>query len=286
MVSQRIKKFPTNKKQPSPQVHQRYLLRSLGQTLLGVVVIMAVICGAQYNGVTGGSTWQKPIPISTRLNQFIDYRTLHRTGDAVYYRIQVAEPSSVRMLISLSRQASKYFAPQVVVYAPYSETIGPIIPVEQPPKTLASLYPMTQTKEVFDAFTQTLTTYRLEAQPIFKSAGTYTFAIYNAGRTAGQYKFTLQRKNSSAEWHDAWQMPKRWWQDQMFAGFSWLSFITPLLIGLSLWLLYLRLDHHQLHVHKSYHKKVPQVLMKKVGGTIQASQIQKPIKRRITKKKT
>lgn len=202
-----------------------------------------------------GLTWQVPIDISADQQPFIHYAKLYTTGDAVYYRVTVSAPSSIRFEVSTSRSATSKFAPQVVLFQPNDTTVGPILPVEQPPQTIALVYPITQPRESFDAFTQTVSSVRLEARPVFYIPGTYTFAIYNAGSSGGQFKFTLVQGTSNAVWQDAWQMPYRWWQDQTFAGFSWLTLITPLLLGLCVWSVYLRLDHHRLHVHKTYAKK-------------------------------
>lgn len=225
--------------------------------MVAIIVLLAAVAGSRPTSAAEGESWHQPVTITVGRKQFVDYRTLRTTGDAVYYQVTLKEPSRVRFEVSIPRSASPKFVPQVVVFQPNDVTIGPLLPLEQPPQTIALVYPVTQPRIVFDAFTQTLTTVRLEAQPSFAQAGTYTFAVYNAGTVAGQFKFSLDQGASLAQWQDAWQMPTRWWRDQMFAGFSWLTLITPLLIGLCLWLVYLRLDHHRLHVHKIYPSRPP-----------------------------
>jgi len=201
---------------------------------------------------SNGTNWKNPISITDRPQQFIHYHSFQKTGDVSYYRFQVSQPTTARFEISLPRSANAKFAPQLVIFEPSSATIGPILPIEQPPLTIAQVYPVTQPRQAMNAFTQTLSTVRLEAQPEFTVAGTYLFAVYNAGSAAGNFKLVVDHGSSLAQWQDAWLMPVRWWQDQAFAGLSLLTLITPVLIGLALWFVYLRLDHHQLHVHKTY----------------------------------
>ncbi|MEK7537596.1 MAG: hypothetical protein AAB619_01325 [Patescibacteria group bacterium] len=228
-------------------------LRLIGRILLAIAIVGLTVIGSRPTTAAGtGDSWQQPVTINVNARQFTDYRTLRATGDAVYYRLTVDQPRRVRIQISISRSAAAKFAPQVVLFRPHDTTVGPILPVEQPPETIALVYPMTAPRVVFDVFTQTLYTVRLEAQPVWPTAGTYIFAVYNAGSAGGQYRFLLDRGSAVAQWPDAWQLPIRWWRDQAFAGFSWLTFITPALIALGLWLVWLRLDHHQLHPHKKY----------------------------------
>lgn len=247
-----------SRRRESHSIHYLHMsmLRALGQIIIAVTLVFIVVVSTQSTLATDGTTWPEAKNIKLSGGQFIDYRRLSETGDAVYYRVDIAVPSIVRFDVSISRSASTKFVPQVVVYEPSDQTIGPLLPLDQPPETIARVYPITQTRTVFNAFTQTQTDVRLEAQPEFTVPGTYIFAVYNAGTVGGQYRLMLDRGASIAQWQDAWQMPKRWWQDQAFAGFSWLTLITPALITLVVWLVYLRLDHHQLHVHKAYPQPV------------------------------
>lgn len=218
------------------------------------IFLVLVIGGSAvyFTASTDGKVWQQPIPIPDRSPQFIDYQSLQKTGDVRYYRLHISQPTTTRIELSIPRSVSRKFVPQLVIFEPSDVTIGPILPFDQPLLTLAQVYPATQPRQVVNAFTQTLSTVRLEAQPELTAPGSYILAVYNAGSSAGHVKLTVDRGTSLTQWQDAWLMPVRWWQDQSFAGLSFLTLITPVLIGLTLWFVYLRLDHHQLHPHRKY----------------------------------
>ncbi len=227
--------------------------RLLGGTLIAVILVtLAIIFSWPANKTKIGPTWDKPIVINQSLRQFTDYRTIAPIGGVIYYRLTVSRPTTLILNVNIPRSASPNFAPQAVMFEPDPQTIGPLLPIAQPPQTIAIVYPMTPPTEVFDPATQTSSTVRLSATPNLPGAGTYLLAVYNAGRTTGRYQLILRDQSNMMPWSEAWWMPLGWWHEQVFAGFSWLTLITPLLAALGAWLIYLRLDHHQLHVHKTY----------------------------------
>ncbi len=213
--------------------------------------------------VFGASSLQQPIQIPTS-GTFLNYQELTGIGDVAYYSLHVTVPETITVHISIPNNAAERFAPQFVVFSPNTLTIGPILPIIQPQNTIAAVYPITPVQPLFNSLTQTDYTSRLVAQPRLQSVGEYTLAVYNAGTSGGKYRLTIDRGNSATQltW-DIWNMPLQWWHDQLFAGFGWYTLMTPVLLFLFGWLVYLRLDHHQLHAHKKYPPKPSTIKPKK-----------------------
>lgn len=237
--------------------HRMRQARMLGNLFLAAAIVgLAVVFSPPTSAANVGTTWNTAVPVQPSSIDFLDYRQLSGTGDVVYYRLDVTQAARFQLRLSLSSLADEKFAPRVVHFRPSLTTIGPILPFEQPPQTLAVVYPMVPEKTVFDPYTQAAYDVRLQMMVMLNDPGRHYLAIYNAGSAAGQYRLEMSQGRSVAALQDTWMMPVQWWRDQTFAGFSWRTLITPGLIALGLWLVYLRLDHHQLHPHKKYPKRL------------------------------
>lgn len=231
-------------------------IKKISTIIVGLFIVVLVVVFSLPSRAAGvGETWQRPIIISADHETALYYGQLDKTGDAVYYQMTITTPQTLALRIDVARQANAKFAPQLVVYEPYTTTIGPLLPMDQPPQTIARVYPMTRVEEIFDLTTQVSYAVRLQAEPELAVPGTYRLAVYNAGSAGGTYRLVLGNNTMMAKWPDVWMMPIYWWHDQTFTGFSWLTLIFPVILALLLWLVYLRLDYHQLHVHKKYPKR-------------------------------
>jgi hypothetical protein len=176
-------------------------IKILSAICLGLFITVLVICLSQPSrAAKQGSTWQRPRTLNSKQELVLNYGKLEATGDAVYYRLSIAASLTVKFQIDIPRHASSKFAPQLVVFEPYTSTIGPLLPLAQPPQTIALVYPMTTVKEVFNPATQTAYAVRLEAQPEFKTPGTYLIAVYNAGTVGGTYRLTMGDHPMMAGW--------------------------------------------------------------------------------------
>lgn len=227
--------------------------RILGNLVLAVaIVVLAVAFSPAIAAANVGSTWENPIDIPVKELLYTNYRTLESTGDVVFYRLQLDRPQYVRVSLGLSQSSSEKFVPRVVVFKPQSSVIGPLLPFPQPPKTIGLVYPLVAPRAMFEPYTQTTYDVRLDTNIALNVAGTYYFAVYDAGSAPGEYRFSFDRGSPLVRWQDAWSMPMHWWRAQTFAGFSWQTLILPTMVVLGLWLVWLRLDHHQLHPHKRY----------------------------------
>lgn len=199
-----------------------------------------------------GQSWDQPIIIPSGAHHLTDYRTLRGTGGVVYYRLTIGQPTTINISLNISPAAASTFAPQLVLFVPNNVTVGPLLPIVQPPQTIAQVYPMTGPNNAFVLFTQTRYTQRLVATPSLPVPGTYELAVYNAGRASGGVRLDYDRQAVVAEWPAVWQLAPLWWRDQTLAGFSFLTLLLPALFAIGLWIVWLRLDHHRLLVHKKY----------------------------------
>lgn len=206
--------------------------------------------------LASGQSWSTAKAISQ--SSFVDTAVLSNTGSVVYYRYTVAGATPLSISLAVPRSAAERFVPRLALFSPSEFTAGPELPIEQPPQTIAAIYPGTTRSTIFDPATQAMYNQTIALNITLPTAGTYILAVYNAGTVSGEYRLSIQRGViRMASWADAWTMPMQWWRDQSFAGFGWLTLITPIVILLAGYLVYLRLDHHQLHVHKTYASKTP-----------------------------
>lgn len=209
------------------------------------VALLTLIVGClTYAPATFGSSgqgWDAPITIHEGSKHFTDYQTLYGTGGVAYYQFTISQPTTVHFRVGISRLAPAKFAPQIALFVPNTDTIGPLLPIVQPPQSLAQVYPMTPTERAVDIFTQTVYTSRVVADPTLTVLGTYRLAVYNAGSDNGTVRFDFDRGQDAVPWMDIWRLPVCWWNDQLFAGFSWLTLITPVLVIVGLWLVSKRL---------------------------------------------
>lgn len=198
--------------------------------------------------VTLGQTvlpWAAADVVEPQQHEVVKYGALG-INDGTYYRLRLARPAVVQVQVAVATNAPTGFQPQVVVFSPDELTVGPVLPIAQPPATLATLYPASTHRVAFEPFTQVFTKTIVSAPHTFGAGETYV-AVYNAGNASGRYRLTLNPGSALVQWQDAWQLPVRWWHDQTFAGWGWQSFLTPLLVGLAVWAVWLRLQHHHLH---------------------------------------
>lgn len=239
-------------------------IKYFGYAILGLTLVMLVVLFSRpATPANLGHAGKAPIVIPKSDKPFMSYGMLSGVGDVVYYRLHVDGPQDVPIRVDIPQRTGKQMALGLVVLEPSDSTIGPVLPFTQPPQTTAMVYPMTTTKERFDPQSQVNYAVRLEAKPHLSAAGTYLIAVYNSGSVSGPFRFIIGDPLHYFSWSDMWMMPGQWWQGQLFAGITWCSFLMPALVLLALWLVYMRLDHHQLHVHKSYPARVTKIKKKK-----------------------
>ncbi len=190
--------------------------------------------------------WSTATTIDPISHQIVAYGRLQDLGDGRYFRLTLIRPVTLRVELAVPTSSVSRFQPQLAVFSADTVTAGPLLPIQQPPETLGLIYPPTAAQQVWDPYTQAGYNLRLAAQPRLP-AGTSYLAVYNAGGQAGRYRLVVDAGSTLIQWSDAWMFPVRWWQDQQFAGFSASSSITPLLLALVIWTVWLRLKQHGLH---------------------------------------
>lgn len=178
-----------------------------------------------------GHTWQDAAPVRFHGSEAVTYGQLATQNQAAMYVMTIDEPTVIRLELGVPRHAPAEFSPRVVVYQPDSMTLGPALPMEQPPLTLATVYPAVGTDTTFSILTQVSYRLALNTTVQLNQPGTYYLGVYNPSIWSGKYRLEIdQGAVGVANWSDAWMLPARWWSDQAFAGWSWRTILTPLLV--------------------------------------------------------
>ncbi len=214
---------------------------------ISVLVSLAIAVGLWPSVSQAGQTWQSAQPLSLSATPTILYGQLNSEGQADFYRLNVTRPVTVRLELG-QPQAARNFVARIVLYQPDGQTIGPVLPMDQPPHTLALVYPASSFRQTFDVFTQVTYSQTLDTPVRLEQTGTYYLAVYSASTPAGRYRLTLDNGQASiANWSDSWRLPQRWWEDQAFAGWSWQTLFTPTLLLVLAVLVIEQLRYYHLH---------------------------------------
>lgn len=170
-------------------------------------------------------TWSSARPVDvTQSNYF--YGALSRSQPARFYTWTIVQPTTVTIEVGLPRQTDSRFNPALVLYQPSTETVGPVLPMEQPPKTMASVYPASLAVEVVEKSTQISYQQRRHLRLALVTAGQYYLAVYTPAPLAGRYRLAISAATKTSlgtllTW------PKRWWYAQIWAGYSWETLWVP-----------------------------------------------------------
>lgn len=207
------------------------------------------------------STWSTAQSIDLTAGQTIIYDQLSAEGGNDFFRLTVSQPTTIDVEIGAPDLAGD-FQPRLVFYQPDSQTIGPSLPMEQPPRTLALVYPASQNEPVFNAFTQI--SYRQKLHSTFDLvAGTTYLSVYNAASIPGRYRLSIdQGQGAVPSLTDAWQLLPHWWHDQAFAGLTWRTLLTPGLLIVLIVLVIEQLRFYHLH-HLAVSRPTPSPRKKK-----------------------
>lgn len=200
-------------------------------------------------GSQAGTAWSTARVLNADASLSTAYGQLASVGSVHWYRLGISQPTTLRAEIGTSTATSTDFSPRLAVFQPSSATVGPLLPIPQPPQTTAMVYAATNTAdETFDGLTQIVYSRRLDTTISLPVAGTYYLAVYNAGPAAGQYRLLTNHPQTwDIGWSELWQLPVRWWQDQAFAGWTWRTTLTPLLLAVLIVLVIEQLRYYHLH---------------------------------------
>ncbi len=199
-----------------------------------------------------GTSWRSATPLHRVTWSQSAYGQLKSVGQAKFYAFAIARPAAVRIRLDVAT-GHRAFIPQVVVYQPDAMTFGPPLPMEQPPNTIATVYPGRSHRTQTDSSTLIQFENRIDVTTQLEQAGTYYIAVYNASTVNGGYRLRLGQDHIMAD--DVFAWPVRWWQDQAFAGWSWRTAVVPLIALLLIWLILQAVHRRHFRPRKKVTKK-------------------------------
>ncbi len=207
----------------------------VGFIAFGLLLGWSVMAHPAQAGVavtSANRTWETSAKLGAVTEPIQLFGALGTTGDARFYQLTVKKIGTLSAAIDVPVWADEKFHPQLVVYQPDSATVGPALPMIQPPGTIALVYPLTENTRHFEAWTQITTVKRLQAKLDVPVTGTYYLAVYNADRAGGRFRLTVSSPSATNSGGIlAW--PKGWWVSQMWANPTIMTLFAPLvLIGI------------------------------------------------------
>lgn len=186
---------------------------------------------------TTNDSWERAVTLGSNPSTAVLYGRLGDTGDARFYSFSVSQATALQVQVEITEEDVQ-LEPRVVVYVPEEMTIGPALPMLQPPKTLAAVYPANASEVHVEGPLRTTLTTRVDQSVELPKAGRYYLAVYNAGRASGAYRLSMTRDPAAA-----WPMSVRlrsWWLANIWLGPQYGALTIPLLVGvaaLAAWLI-------------------------------------------------
>ncbi len=178
---------------------------------------------------TENTRWERAEKLTVADEPAVVFGALGSTGDARFYTLRADASSTLSIALDVPVWADPKFHPQIVVYQPDMMTVGPSLPMTQPPSTIALVYPLSGSAKRFEGLTQINIVERLKTTIDLPVAGKYFLAVYNADRVGGRFRLTLS--DPSADGRPAlWSWPKRWWISQTWASSSSAVAYLPLVL--------------------------------------------------------
>lgn len=187
------------------------------------------------------NTWQQSIPLGPPLSGRILYGELGGMGDRAFYYFTVTKPTTVTIQLAIPTWAGQRWQPRLVLYRPESTTIGPSLPMAQPPETAATVYPADDWVIVTDPLSSIEYRRVLKTTIEFPQPGRHWLAIYNAGQAGGRWRLTFTGPATFAK-IATW--PGQWWRDQAWAGWALPTMLLPLWVMAAVIVLWLLTHRH------------------------------------------
>lgn len=173
------------------------------------------------------TTWKKAVSIGDNPLKAELYGRLVGTGDARYYRFRIDQPVSLKVNIVTSAEKNR-LEPRLVLYEPEQITVGPALPMSQPPLTLAMVLTANAATIHTEGLMRTRLITRFDRMIKLDQAGQYYLAVYNAGQDQGPFRLSLSTtlvKNSP------WMSVLRsWWLTNIWLGPQYGTLTVPLFI--------------------------------------------------------
>lgn len=173
--------------------------------------------------------WEKAKTIRPYASEQVVFGKLSQPLQSHFLTWENEGSHQVRITIAVPESASSDFHPRLALFEPSDEMIGPLLPMDQPPKTLAAIYPANNDQAVFEGLTQTQYTVRLALDLTLEKSGQYYLAVYNADDVAGTYRLTITPPETDV-WTAVTAYPGRWWTSHAWAGLSIRTLFLPAVV--------------------------------------------------------
>lgn len=187
------------------------------------------------------ANWQAASPIRVPTVRNVMFGVFREPYDARIFTFTITRPITMDAAIDVSMETNEHFRPQLVIYRPESYTVGPILPIDQPPRTSAAVYPTTDRMRNFEPMMMANTVRRLTTRLTFDVPGKYYLAVYNASIEPGRWRLELRPPAAAQSVTD---FLRTWWMFRLWSGTLWEG-IAGMAVALAvptaiLWLIYRR----------------------------------------------
>lgn len=209
----------------------------LGLVMFGALVIPAG--AAEVRRDTSGHThWTEAVKLGRLNKEFVLFGRLGPSGDHRWYVFSATSGQQVRLMLTVPVDSEPRFRPKLAIYQPDTVTAGPLLPMEQPPETVALVYDARQNQRQHESLTQTEYLTRLGVVADFPVGGRYYLSVFNVATVGGSYRLTLGQ-DRGLTLATIISYPQRWWYSQAWAGFNPQSIFLPAVslgvLGLAIW---------------------------------------------------
>jgi len=165
------------------------------------------------------------------------YGKLSSTGDVRYFTFTISEPQTLNIRLDEAVRPGD-FEPRLVVYEPDARTVGPVLPMPQPPSTIALVYTSNVNRSFTEGPLRTRLNTRIDRSFTLTQTGRYYLAVYNAGRGAGAFRLTVS-SDAEPTWSRSAHF-ERWWLTSIWFGLESSTLFIPfiaLLAAITAWLI-------------------------------------------------
>ncbi len=220
--------------------------KTIISALLAAFLVMPVVArAAVVLASTTNNDWEHALSLGRNPTRADLYGRLSGTGDARYYEFSVTKPGTIRVVMQTVPDVD-LLEPRLVLYAPEMMTIGPALPMPQPPRTLAAVYGADAKTTTTEGPFRTKLSLRFDHDLQLDTAGTYYLAVYNAGQDTGAYRLRLSTSGApSLGWNDQF---RSWWLTNAWLGPQFGALTIPLMVGVAAaiaWLIISKVPHPQ-----------------------------------------
>jgi hypothetical protein len=215
-----------------------------------LAVLLLAVPGLS-RAATKNSDWQHAKNLGDQPAIATEYDVLGATASVRYYRFDISSPTRYQIDLDIDGTQKNVFEPRVVVFRPDSVTVGPALPVLQPPSTIAMVYGAQDRITEHEGPWLSLINHRLHSDIDFPKTGTYYIAVYNAGNIGGPFRITLTEGDHELTWSQA---AVRWIRTGLWVGAQWWNVLVPF-IGATVAAFFWYIIHRVPHPSKRYAKK-------------------------------